>query len=209
MYLLKKQFKMSVMPTEIERGTDVKIRESDIPEEEQWNKFFDPKSILEHLGLNQEVKDVADFGCGYGTFTISAAQMIGGRIYAIDIEAGMVREVERKAKALNLNNVQPVVRDFISEGSGLEDSSVDFVMLFNILHLENPTDLLREAYKILKVGGKVGIIHWNYDPTTPRGPPMSIRPKPEQCRQWAESVGFIFEQQFDLKPYHYGLLLRK
>jgi hypothetical protein len=61
----------------------------------------------------------------------------------------------------------------------------------------------------LKVGGRVGIIHWNYDPTTPRGPPMDIRPKPEQCKRWAESVGFIFEKKLDLKLYHYGLVLRK
>ncbi|MBE3116001.1 methyltransferase domain-containing protein, partial [Candidatus Bathyarchaeota archaeon] len=98
---------------------------------------------------------------------------------------------------------------FVSEGSGLKDLSVDFVMLFNILHVEKPIDLLKEAYRILRHGGKVGIIHWNYDATTPRDPPMDIRPRPEQCRRWAESAGFIFEQQLDLKPYHYALLLRK
>jgi hypothetical protein len=32
----------------------------------------------------------------------------------------------------------------MSEGSGLEDSSVDFAMLFNILHVEEPTKLLRK-----------------------------------------------------------------
>ncbi len=180
-----------------------------MPKEEQWTKFFDSKNILRQLGLNRDIKDVADFGCGYGTFTIPAAQMISGKVYAFDIEAEMVKAVEQKAEELNLNNVKPILRDFISEGSGLKDASVDFVMLFNILHVEKPTDLLKEAYRILKPGGKVGIVHWNYDPTTPRGPTLNIRPKPEQSRQWAESVGFSFEQQLDLKPYHYGLLLRK
>ena len=33
-------------------------------------------------------------------------------------------------------------------------------------------------------------IHWNYDPSTPRGPSMSIRPRPEDCRDWAEAAGF-------------------
>jgi SAM-dependent methyltransferase len=187
----------------------LKVRESGMPKEEEWVNFFDPKSILQKLGLNQDTKDVVDFGCGYGTFTIPASQMIGGKIYSLDIEAEMIKAVEQKAKALNLNNINPVLRDFISEGSGLKDSSVDFVMLFNILHLEKPTGLLKEAYRILKPCGKVGIIHWNYDATTPRGPPLIIRPNPEQSRGWAESVGFIFEQQLDLKPYHYGLLLRR
>ncbi|HVP17021.1 MAG TPA: class I SAM-dependent methyltransferase [candidate division Zixibacteria bacterium] len=187
----------------------MKIRESGMPKEEEWNLFFDPSKILSLLGLGQNVVDVADFGCGYGTFTIPVARMIRGKIYAFDIEPEMIEMTKKKARELHLDNVEAVLRDFISEGSGLKDSSVDFVMLFNILHLKKPTDLLKEAYRILRFDGKVGIIHWNYDATTPRGPPMSMRPKPEQCRRWAESVGFSFEEQFDLKPYHYGILMRK
>jgi ubiquinone/menaquinone biosynthesis C-methylase UbiE len=187
----------------------MKIRESDMPKEKEWATFFNPKSILQQLGLNRDISDVVDFGCGFGTFTLPAAQMIGGKVYALDIEAEMVQTVERKAKEFSLNNVKAIQRDFMSQGSGLKNSSVDFVMLFNILHLEKPIDLLKEAYRILVVAGKVGIIHWNYDASTPRGPPMNVRPKPEQIRQWAESVGFVFERQFDFKPYHYGLVLRK
>ena len=187
----------------------MKIRESDMPKEEEWTQFFDPGQALSLLGLNHGVVNVADFGCGYGTFTIPAARIIAGKIYAFDIEPEMIKTVKRKAKALNLGNVEAILRDFMSEGSGLKDGSVDYVFLFNVLHGEKPEQLLKESYRILKFGGKVGIIHWNYDATTPRGPPMDIRPRPEQCRRWAESVGFIFEQKFDLKPYHYGLVLRK
>jgi ubiquinone/menaquinone biosynthesis C-methylase UbiE len=180
-----------------------------MPKEELWNEFFVPEKILKLLGLNSKIVNVVDFGCGYGTFTIPAARIIAGKIYAIDIEPEMLGVVERKAKALNLGNVETVLRDFILEGSGLEDGSIDYVFLFNILHNEEPEKLLRESYRILKAGGRVGIIHWNHDAKTPRGPPMQIRPRPEQCRSWAESAGFNFEQKLDLKPYHYGLVLRK
>jgi len=180
-----------------------------MPKEEKWTQFFDPVQTLSLLGLNQRVVNVADFGCGYGTFTIPAARMIAGTIYAFDIEPEMIKAVERKAKTLNLGNVEAILRDFLSKGSGLKDGSIDYVFLFNVLHDEKPEQLLKESYRILRLGAKVGIIHWNYDATTPRGPPMDIRPRPEQCRHWAESVGFIFEQKFDLKPYHYGLVLRK
>jgi ubiquinone/menaquinone biosynthesis C-methylase UbiE len=180
-----------------------------MPKEELWNKFFDPARVLSKLGINNTVEDVVDFGSGYGTFTIPAAKMITGKIYAIDVERSLIQLVAKKAKEHNLHNVIPIFRDFISEGSGLADSSVDFAMLFNILHLEKPTILLKEAYRVLKPSGRVGIIHWNYDPNTPRGPPMDIRPKPEHVRHWAESVGFIFEQQLDLESYHYAMILRK
>ena len=187
----------------------MKIRESGMPIEEEWNSFFAPDKILEMLGLSSFDVDVADFGCGYGTFTIPAARIIQGRVYAFDIEPEMIKAVNKKAKDNNLDNVITVLRDFISEGSGLKDLSVDFVMLFNILHDVKPTLLLQEAFRILRTGGKVGIIHWNFDTSTPRGPPLEMRPKPEKCRKWAESIGFVFVKQFDLKPYHYGMVLKK
>jgi ubiquinone/menaquinone biosynthesis C-methylase UbiE len=34
--------------------------------------------------------NVADFGFGYGTFTIPAAKIISGKIYAFDIEPEMI-----------------------------------------------------------------------------------------------------------------------
>jgi hypothetical protein len=38
---------------------------------------------------------------------------------------------------------------------------------------------------------------------------MAIRPKPEQCIEWAIEVGFNFENKHNLKPYHYGLVFSK
>jgi len=184
------------------------IRESDLPEEQEWNKYFDPSKILRLLGLSESTLDVVDVGCGYGTFTIPAAGIIRGKIYAIDIDPEMIKTVENKARINNLGNVVGVLRDFVSKGSGLEDSSVDYVMFFNILHAENPENLLTEACRILKLGGRLGIIHWIYDEAI-SGLPLGIKPKPEDCRRWAESVGFSFEYQVDLKPYHFGILMRK
>lgn len=187
----------------------MKIRESGMPEREMWEKFFDPNKILTTLGLDSQISDVAEFGCGYGTFTVPAAKIIRGRIYALDLEPEMIRLTAEEAKKQGLTNVEAIQRDFMTAGSGLQDVSVDYAMLFNILHLENPVALLSEARRILRKSGKLGIIHWNYDPKTPRGPSMDIRPKPEQCIQWAESVGFSSPVQYDLKPYHYGIVLTK
>lgn len=174
-----------------------------------WEKFFDPLKVLKNLGLNDQTVDAVEFGCGYGTFTIPAAKIIQGTVYALDIEPEMIRMTNEEAKKNNLGNVKAILRDFMSQGSGLPGESVDYVMLFNILHIDNPDILLKETNRILRKEGKLGIIHWNYDPTTPRGPSMNIRPKPEQCVQWAKEAGFSQLEQYDLKPYHYGIVMRK
>ena len=187
----------------------MKIRESGMPGENLWEDFFEPDKILATMELNYNVVNVADFGCGYGTFTIPASKVIKGTIYAIEIEDEMINRVAERASKEKLNNVETMLCDFIYEGSGLENESVDYAMLFNILHAEKPGELLKEAYRILTPEGKLGIIHWNYDPETPRGPPMTMRPRPEQCVKWAVDVGFKFENRHNLKPYHYGLVFSK
>ncbi len=187
----------------------MKVRESSMPEENMWEDFFNLYNTLKTMEIDKQVKDVADFGCGYGTFTIPTAKVVSGKVYAIDIDPEMIEATKRKARDSGLDNVETVLRDFVSEGSGLNDESVDYVMLFNILHAEEPSKLLDEVYRILKPNRKLGIIHWNYNSTTPRGPPMEIRPKPKQCIEWAISSGFSNPINYDLKPYHYGIVMVK
>ncbi len=65
--------------------------------------------------------------------------------------------------------------------SGMPDGSVHYVMLFNILHAESP-----------------------------RGPSMEIRPRPGQCRAWAEDVGFRpLGGIVQWPPYHYGMVFER
>jgi ubiquinone/menaquinone biosynthesis C-methylase UbiE len=182
-----------------------------MPPEEMWQSFFDPNSVLTKLGLDTNCSDVLEFGCGYGTFTIPAAQLIRGRVYALDIEPEMLAITEAKAKAVGAENIELMQRDFVVDGCGLGDSSVDYVMLFNILHAEERMTLLREARRVLRPSGKLAIIHWNFDASTPRGPSMKVRPKPGQCRAWAEEAEFAATSpiDIDLPPYHYGLVVSR
>jgi ubiquinone/menaquinone biosynthesis C-methylase UbiE len=151
-----------------------------------------------------------EFGCGYGTFTLAAARMVSGIVHALDIEPDLISLVEEKCRQTRITNVRAQVRDFVGQGSGLADHSVDAALLFNILHHDQPLALFAEAWRVLKPGGVCAVIHWNYDPTTPRGPAMEIRPRPEQCIDWGRQAGFLFDKQcyYDLPPYHYGLLFR-
>jgi SAM-dependent methyltransferase len=189
----------------------MKTRESGMPEESMWAGFFDPEEVLERLKLSSSCGDVVDFGCGYGTFTIPAARIVSGIVHALDIDPEMVRTTRAKAETAGLRNVRLYLRDFVAEGSGLPSASVDYVMLFNILHAQCPTVLLEEAFRVLSSGGTLAIIHWNYDPATPRGPSMGIRPWREQCEAWARQVGFnlLDPGVIELPPYHYGMALER
>lgn len=189
----------------------MKGRESGMPDEEMWRSFYDADGIIARLDcVRAGTESIVEFGGGYGTFTFPAARRTAGLVHTFDIEPELVALLHRRAQESGLVNVRAAVRDFVAHGTGLPDASVDHAMVFNLLHLENPVGLLQEAFRVLKPGGLVSIIHWKYDPATPRGPSMSIRPKPGQCRRWAEAAGFRFVRNEDLSsccPYHYGLLL--
>jgi len=188
----------------------VKIRESGMPEQKYWDSFFEPGQILDQLGVTAACCDLVEFGCGYGTFTIPAAQRISGTVRALDLEPDMVHATKELARSSGVDNIELLLRDFVADGSGLADQTVDYAMVFNILHVDNPLALLREAYRNLSDGGLLGIIHWIHDEKTPRGPPLSMRPSPEQCCSWAQAAGFHMEGQIlDLPPFHYGLVMRR
>jgi SAM-dependent methyltransferase len=186
-----------------------RIRESDMPEEPEWSAFFDPDHVLTTLGVNNTVHDVADFGCGYGTFTIPAARIISGSVYAIDIDREKIKVLQQKIKENEIINVVIIERDVFD--SGLIRETVDYVFIFNILHTERPLSLLKEAFRVLTKKGSVAIINWNLDPETPRGPPMEMRPSMDQCVEWCANTGFRLTSKrvYDLNPYHYGLTMRK
>lgn len=178
----------------------MRIRDSGMPEEGYWETLFDVPLIIERLGL-AGCHDVAELGCGYGTFAVPIARAITGTLYTFDVDPAMVARTRERAIGL------PVVaeqRDIMTEGFGL---SADCVLLFNILHCERPVEMLRAAADALYVGGHVVVIHWRQG-ETPRGPSLDIRPKPEQIAVWGREAGLhLTGETIDLPPWHYGMKL--
>lgn len=191
-------------------GENMKGRESGMPEEAYWATFFDPEAALDQLLiLDDPAGNIVEFGCGFGTFTLPAARRTAGIVTAFDIEPEMVEAVRHKAEIGAHDNIRVVLRDFVANGSGLDGGSQAHAMIFNLLHLENPVTLLREAYRVLGAGGVLSVIHWRSDIATPRGPSLEIRPTPEQCQAWMQEAGFKAIRSVDLQtscPYHFGLL---
>jgi len=182
-----------------------------MPAVEQWESYFDAAGIVESLVRRPLNGDAIEFGCGYGTFTIPTAQRILGTVYAFDIEPLMVTTTVARVSQAGLSNVIVEQRDFVAEGCGREPRSASLALLFNILHIEDPVGLLKEAHLVLRPGALVGVIHWNYDIRTPRGPPLNIRPRPEQCRSWSELAGlrWVRDEVLPGSRWHWGMVLEK
>lgn len=185
----------------------MKIRDSGMPDEGYWESLFDVSGIVARLGIGAHLGDVAELGCGYGTFSIPVARAIAGTLHTFDLEPAMVERTTVRAREAGLANVVCRYRDVIAEGFGLSAASTDAVLLFNILPLDEPVALLNEAGKVLRPGGRLLVIHWRHDPATPRGPDLAIRPRPEQIIEWVAGTGHFEagEGPIDLPPWHFGL----
>ena len=188
----------------------MKVRDSGMPDENIWTDFFNTDLVLAELKINSQIVDLAEIGSGYGTFTIPVARLITGQLYAFDFEDEMIENLNQKIHNHQIKNIVLEQRDILAHTTGLPENSVDYVMLFNILHHDMPLEFINEAYRILKSNGKIGIIHWRSDISTPRGPDLNIRPKPEQIVNWFDKHKFhIDKQPFIIEPYHFGLIISK
>jgi SAM-dependent methyltransferase len=182
-----------------------------MPEEELWERLLKPESILDRLGIGSDLGDVAELGCGYGTFTIPVAIRISGALYTYDIDKIMAARTLERSCAAGLANVTVEARDVLAEGFGLAPGTLDGCLLFNILHHEDPVAMLRCAAEVVRPGGRVFVIHWRHDSATPRGPDLAIRPRPGDVVKWAQSVPSLSADgpAVDLPPWHYGLVLHR
>lgn len=181
-----------------------------MPAEDIWSDFFNVDLILTELQISSNIRDLVEIGCGYGTFTIPSARIIKGIVYSFDIELEMLETVKQKIANEDVHNVNLEQRDILTQKTGLADNSIDYIMLFNILHNDSPNDFLSEAFRILKPNGKVGILHWRSDILTPRGPDLSIRPKPDQILKWIDKSKFkIYKEPIVIEPFHFGLVISK
>ena len=105
----------------------------------------------------QEGKIVLDYGCGPGSYTIAAAEVVGrtGKVYAADIHPLAIEEVKRRAKVKNLDNIITILTDC---DTNLEDTSFDNVLLLDIYHdLSDPQRILLEIHRVLKKDGMLSV----------------------------------------------------
>jgi ubiquinone/menaquinone biosynthesis C-methylase UbiE len=188
------------------------LKETDLPLEKEWETYFKASQTLHTLGLRRGMI-LADLGCGYGTFSIPAAQIVGNRgiVYAIDVDPKMVERVSERAHRIGLTNVIARTGDIIAsprKKPGIPARSVDLALLANIIHgTRKKVHLLKSVSRILRDNGSIAVINWKLE-RTPRGPPMKLRPTEDETGSYLINAGYVSPRVRYLPPYHYAVVGR-
>ena len=130
-----------------------------------------PNKIIKRSGIKQGMK-ILDLGCGSGAFTPLLARATGeqGKVYAIDIQPGMLQQLERKlAKAENQDIKNVEIKQVSAYGLPFEDGSID--LAFMVAALQEISDrgrALQEIKRVLKPDGILAVTEFMPDTDYPR-----------------------------------------
>jgi len=174
-------------------------------------RFSDPEANVERFKLEPGML-VADFGAGAGNYTIPAARAVGrrGMVFAIDIQQELLSRIKNNANKEGLENVETVWGDIEElNGSGLQDLTVDAVIISNVLFLtEEKDNLVKEVSRVLKQNGKVLVVEWK-DSFRGLGPkPESIIPL-SVTKELFEKHNFSLFDEIQAGEHHYGAVFKR
>jgi ubiquinone/menaquinone biosynthesis C-methylase UbiE len=174
-------------------------------------KFLNPKAIIGQLEILPGMT-VAHFGCGTGYFTFAVAEKMGemGRVYAFDILEEKIEAVNSRAKLEGFNNIYATRANLEEkEGSGLEEESVDWVVIVNMLYQNNDKSrIIGEAKRILKKGGHVLLIDWKAT-GGPLGPDIGSRVSREDLIKIIKKNELGILKEMEISNFHFGMILVK
>jgi len=146
---------------------------------------------------------VADIGAGTGAFSRPLAKAVGptGKVYAVDIQQGLLDYINQRAKKEKIANIQTVLGQF--DDPKLPAHDVDLALINDVLHhIEHRSVYLKALASYLKPNGRIAVIEMDKnDPNTPhRNEPEMLISK-DDANQWMAAAGLRPGQEFnDLFP---------
>jgi len=171
--------------------------------------FLNPVQVIDRLGLSSALK-AADLGCGSGGWAIPLAKKLkDGFVYAVDVQEAPLSALNSRAQVEKVGNIRTINAD-IESGSaikGIGSDSLDLVLMTNLLfQVDNKKNVLIEAKRIIRPGGKILVVDWKKNaPTGPRGSEVSV----EDIKAVSGELNLFLSEEFDAGGYHYGIILVK
>ena len=174
-------------------------------ERARWNN---PQQIVASAHIRPGAR-IAEIGCGTGwfSFELERASRPRGMVYALDKLPAMLQILESKRE----NHERILTLPCGENEFELDDGEVDVVFHANVLHeCENPELHLKEAFRVLKSGGRIVVVEWNWaDEESQPGPPNVRRLEPATTRELLEKASFEIGSTDDAGPYHYVVVASK
>ena len=168
----------------------------------------DPDRAIDVLKL-QKGAIVADIGAGSGYMTEKLSKKVGpmGRVYATDIQQGMIELLNKRVARRKLTNVTPVLST--QDDPRLPVDTVDLVIMVDVYHeLSQPQLMLRHIRASLKTGGRLVLLEYRKE-----DPSIPIRPEHKmsvvEAKLEVEAEGFRLTTTNEDLPRQHILIFTK
>jgi precorrin-6B methylase 2 len=168
------------------------------PEREEEEE---PAKLLKSLKIKPG-DVVADIGAGSGYMTFHLSDLVGpkGKVYAVDIQAEMLRIIRRRMKNRGITNVEPVLGAVADPK--LPVAGVDLILMVDVYHeFEFPYEMTVAMLKALKPGGRLVFVEYRLeDPEVPIKlvHKMSEKQVKKEMEihpvRWVETIGILPRQ---------------
>ena len=177
-------------------------KEFDDPARDAWQK---PEETLDALHLKR-TSIVADIGAGTGYFSARIAKRIPeGKVFAADVEAGMVRYLGERAQHDHLTNLVAVQAS--AEAPNLPEP-VDVVLIVDTYHhIGNRLAYFSQLKSSLRPNGRLAIVDFKAD--SPNGPPPQYRLSAETVTQELNAAGYSLVETLQILPRQYYLVFER
>ncbi len=168
----------------------------------------EPEKALDALKIKPG-STVADIGAGVGYLTWRLAERVGpqGKVYANDIQQGMLDRLRENMAARHVTNVEAVLG--AEDDPRLPPEKVDLALLVDVYHeFAQPQRMLRNIRSSLKPDGRLVLLEYRKeDPRVPIRPEhkMSVA----EVKAEIEPEGFRLEQNLSVLPRQHILIFRK
>lgn len=153
-----------------------------------------PEKVIQSLNI-QPGEQVVDLGSGGGYFTFPLARAVGaeGKVYAVDVDEAMNRDLRQRAQKEGYKNIEVIQAR--ADDPLLPEGGVDLIFTSNTFHhIQNRTGYFANVRKYLRPGGRVAIIDFNQEgwiQTLGHYTPADV------IKEEMESAGYRLEREFD------------